>query len=89
MGTINWNKIASQSANNTDNEFSKELVSLTSLKLSDVENFIAQSKITNEKAIKVLKIINNAKESNENKVQMISNIEKGIGFLVQIASKIV
>ncbi len=88
MNTIDWNKLAEQSANKTDKEFNQILSTLTHLKMSEVEEFIKLSKISNENASKVLHVIYNATASNEQKTQAITSIENGVNFLIHIASKI-
>lgn len=67
MNSIDWNNIAKEAASQTDAEFNKQLASLTNLKLSEVDAFIKESKITNANAIKTLKLIDDATISNNEK----------------------
>ncbi|CAM1368335.1 hypothetical protein [Tenacibaculum xiamenense] len=60
-----------------------------SSQLAEVENFIAQSKITTANAVKVLQIIDNATIANNIKASKIEAIENGINFLTTLASKVV
>lgn len=89
MGDINWNEIAEKAGAQTDKEFSKELASLTSLKTDEIETFITNSKITNADALETLKVINDATLANTSKAKAIANIKNGVGFLVQMASKVI
>ena len=89
MATIDWNKLAQQAGNQTDTEFNQQITQLTNLNLTEVDSFISESKITNDNALKVLKVIDNATLSNNEKANSISTIENGIGFLVKLASKVI
>ncbi|WP_299108768.1 hypothetical protein [uncultured Tenacibaculum sp.] len=89
MATIDWNKLAEQAGNQTDAEFNQQITQLTNLNLTEVDSFISESKITNDNALKVLKVIDNATLSNNEKANSISTIENGIGFLVKLASKVI
>lgn len=89
MGDINWNDLAENAASQTDAELNTQMASLTSLNVSEINDFITQSKITNANAIKVLQEINNATSSNDQKASAISNINNGVGFLIRLVSKVV
>ena len=89
MTDINWDELANQAAAQTDAQFNAQMASLTSLKVTEIDNFIVQSKITNTNALKVLQEINNATTSNNQKANAISNIDKGVGFLISLVSKVV
>lgn len=89
MSDINWNDLAENAASQTDAALSTQMASLTNLKVSEIDAFIAQSSITNANAIKVLQEINNATTSNEQKASAISNINNGVGFLIRLVSKVV
>lgn len=89
MGTIDWNKLAKQAGEQTDTEFNQQITQLTNLNLTEVDTFISESKISNDDALKVLKVIDDATLSNNEKANSISTIENGIGFLVKLASKVI
>lgn len=89
MSDIDFIKIASQAALQTDAEFYKQLASLTKLKTPEVAQFISNSKITNENALKTLGVISNATLANNEKASKIANVKNGIGFLIQLVSKVV
>ncbi len=89
MDNINWDDLANQAASQTDDQFKTQMASLTNLKVSEIEAFIAQSSITNANAVKVLQQINDATASNNQKAGAIANVDKGVNFLVSLVSKIV
>ena len=89
MATIDWNKIAEQAGTQTDAEFNQQITQLTNLNLTEVDSFITESNISNTDALKVLKVIDDATLSNNEKANSISTIENGIGFLVKLASKVI
>lgn len=89
MDSIDWNSLSEKAVAQTNQEFSEELANLTNLKADEINNFIAQSKISNENAVKVLKEINNSTLDNNQKATAIKNIENGVEFIINIVSKIV
>ncbi len=89
MSDIDWNALAEKAASQTDAEFKTQLAGLTSLKTSEIDMFISESNISNKDALSVLKEINNAALSNNEKANSISNIKNGVGFLVKLVSKVV
>ena len=89
MSDIDWNALAKQAGNQTDIELKNQLAGLTSLKTSEIDSFISESKISNANAVKVLQQINNASLANNEKASAISNIKNGVGFLVKLVSKVV
>ena len=86
---INWDSLANQAANQTDTEFNTTIASLTRMSIAEIDQFIAESKISNANAIKVLKEINDAAASNSAKADAITNIDNGVSFLVSLANRIV
>ncbi|WP_428742693.1 hypothetical protein [Tenacibaculum sp.] len=89
MESINWNTIAQQAASQTDAEFNQQLSNLTHLDVSEVDDLIKESKITNANAIKTLKLIDDAMATNNEKAKALSNIENGIGFVISLVSKLI
>ena len=89
MSDINWSDLAEKAAAQTDLDFNTQMASLTSLKVTEIDNFITQSNISNANAVKVLKEINDAAKSNNQKAQAIANINNGVGFLIRLVSKVV
>lgn len=89
MSDIDWDNLAEQAGKQTDSQFQATIASLTRLNITEVDQFIQESKISNENAIKVLKEINAAAASNTAKADAIANINNGVNFLVSMASKIV
>lgn len=49
MSNINWDDLAEKATNQTDIAFNSQMASLTSLKLTEIDNFIKQSNISNTK----------------------------------------
>jgi hypothetical protein len=86
---IDWDALANKAAQQTDTQFNKELAILTSLNTTEIDKFIADSNISNENAVKVLKEINNATNSNNQKATAIASIDNGVGFLVSLVGKVV
>jgi hypothetical protein len=86
---IDWDALANKAAQQTDGQFSKELAMLTSLNTTEIDKFIADSNISNENAVKVLKEIKNATNSNNQKATAIASIDNGVGFLVSLVGKVV
>ena len=89
MSDIDWSALAEKAVSQTDAEFKSQLAGLTNLKTSDIDAFISESNISNTNALAVLKEINNASLSNNDKASAISNIQNGVGFLVKLVSKVV
>lgn len=89
MSDIDWSKLAEMAASQTDNAFNKQLASLTNLETSEIDQFISNSKITNGDALKTLKVINDATLANNAKAAAITNVKNGVGFLIQLVSKVV
>ena len=89
MSDIDWSALAEKAGSQTDLEFKNQLAGLTNLKTSDIDTFITESNISNTNALAVLKEINNASLSNNDKASAISNIQNGVGFLVKLVSKVV
>lgn len=86
---IDWDSIANAAATQTDTEFNTTIASLTRVSLSEIDEFIKESNISNANVIKVLQEINNAAASNTAKASAISNIDNGVEFLVSLANRIV
>ena len=86
---IDWDALANKAAQQTDGQFHKELAILTSLNTTEIDKFIADSNISNENAVKVLKEIKNATSSNNQKATAIASIDNGVGFLVSLVGKVV
>ncbi|WP_046744265.1 hypothetical protein [Kordia zhangzhouensis] len=87
--SINWDDLANQAASQTDAEFQTTIASLTRMSITEIDQFIKESQITNANAIKVLKEINDAAASNTAKADAIANIDNGVNFLVSLAHRIV
>ncbi|AXG70411.1 hypothetical protein KORDIASMS9_02651 [Kordia sp. SMS9] len=89
MSEIDWDNLAEQAGKQTDTEFQTTIASLTRISIKEIDQFIKESEISNENAVKVLKEINAAAASNTAKADAIANIDNGVNFLVSMASRIV
>lgn len=89
MSEIDWDNLAEQAGKQTDTEFQTTIASLTRISIKEIDQFIKESEISNENALKVLKEINAAAASNTAKADAIANIDNGVNFLVSMASRIV
>ncbi len=87
--SIDWDAIAQKAGQQTDQQFHEEIAKLTSMNMTEIDKFIMASQISNENAVKVIKEINDATRSNNDKANAIANIDKGVGFLVSLVSKVV
>lgn len=89
MSNIDWDNLANQAADQTDAEFQTTIASLTRISIKEIDEFIKESQISNENAMKVLKEVSDAAASNTAKADAIANIDNGVNFLVSIANRIV
>jgi hypothetical protein len=89
MSDIDWNALAEKAGSQTNLEFKNQLAGLTNLKTKDIDTYISESEITNNDALQVLKQINDASLSNNDKASAILNIKNGVGFLIKLVSKVV
>lgn len=87
--SIDWDAIANKAAQQTDQQFNEEIAKLTSLNTTEIDTFISESSISNANAVKVLKEINDATRTNNQKATAIASIDKGVNFLVGLVSKVV
>lgn len=86
---INWNEIANQAGQSTDDHFKSQISSLTRLNDQEIETLINDTGISKQDLTEVLKEIKDATKSNTNKANAIKNISKGIDVLVGLASKLI
>jgi len=89
MASIDWNEIAKKATEQTDAQLANQLAGLTRMNTEEITNFIKESSISNTNAIKVLKEVHDATNTNSQKAEAIANINNGVNFLVSIVSKIV
>lgn len=81
----NWDEIARNAANETDDQFAAKISSLTSLKDDEIKQLLLESGISRQDLTELFKIINDATLSNQQKAQALRNINHGI----EAASKII
>jgi hypothetical protein len=86
---INWNEIANQAGQSTDDHFKGQISSLTRLNDQEIETLINDTGISKQDLTTVLREIKDATKSNTNKANAIKNISKGLDVLVGLASKLI
>lgn len=84
---INWDEIANQASQSTDEQFKSQISSLTRLNDEEIEAIIVETGISNQDLTKVLMEVKDATKSNTNKANTIKNISKGVDVLVGLAAK--
>ncbi|QJP35354.1 hypothetical protein F0365_13570 [Nonlabens sp. Ci31] len=77
---IDWDALANNAGEQTDQQFHEEIAKLTSMNTTDIEPFNLAGNISNANAVKVLQEINDATKSNNEKATAITNIDNGVGF---------
>ena len=88
MPELSIDDIIAKAKTDTDNKFKNKVSSLTTLTNPEIEGLLDSTGIKKENFAAVLKEINDAAKSNEDKVKAITNISKGVSLLVGIAEKI-
>ena len=83
-----WNKIAREAADATDEHFSGEIAKLTRLQDEEILRLIEESGISKEDLVAVLREVKDGTKSNQQKAGAIRNINKGIDLLVSIAGRL-
>lgn len=86
---IDWNQIADEAANATDEHFASQISSLTSFNDTEINQLILETGISKQDLANTLKEIKDATKSNESKAKSIKNIGKGFDALIAIAFKII
>lgn len=84
---IDWDAIAIKSQKATDEHFGNQISSLTKLTNDQVVDLISNSGISKQDLVEVLRIVDDATNSNEAKAKAISEINKGVDVLVAVGSK--
>ena len=86
---INWDEIADQAGQSTDEHFTNQISSLTRFNDDEIESLINDTGISKKDLAKVLKEVKDATKSNIAKASAIKNISKGVDVLVDIAAKLI
>lgn len=81
-------EILAKAKTDTDNKFKNKVSSLTQLTNPEIDGLLDATGIKKENFAAVLKELNDATKSNEDKVKAITNISKGVSLLVGIAQKV-
>lgn len=85
---VNWNEIANQAGQSTDEHFKSQISSLTRLNDEEIEALIIETGISQQDLFAVLKEVKDATKSNTDKANAIKNISKGVDVLVGLAVKL-
>ena len=88
MPDLTIDEIIAKAKTDTDNKFKSKMASLTRLTNCEINALMDTTGIKKENFAAVLKEINDATKSNEDKVKAITNISKGVSLLVGIAQKL-
>ena len=88
MPNLSIDEIIAKAKTDTDNKFKNKVSSLTTLTNQEIDKLLNSTGIKKENFAAVLKEINDATKSNEDKVKAITNISKGVSLLVGIAQKL-
>ncbi len=86
---INWNEIASEAGESTDEHFKNQMSSLTRLNDQEIEDLIHETGISQQDLANVLKEVKDASKSNVDKAKAIKNISKGVDVLIGLAGKLI
>jgi hypothetical protein len=86
---IDWNKIAADAGTQTDEAFKTKISSLTSLDDEEIIALMQHTGIDKKNFALVLKEVQDATKSNNDKATAIKNINNGISLLVEIARKFI
>lgn len=87
--SIDWEEIAQEAGESTDEHFKNKISSLTRLNDNEIETLITETGISKKDLTLVLKEVKDSTKSNNAKASAISSINKGIDLLVGIAGKLI
>jgi hypothetical protein len=83
-----WDDIANQAAKATDEQLANQIASLSQLNDTEIQKIVQQTGISKKDMQKILKVVNDASLSNEEKANSIKSIGNGINILAAIAKKL-
>ena len=86
---IDWNQIAIDAANATDEDFANQISSLTRFNDSEINQLILETGISKQDLAKTLKEVKDATKSNASKANAIRNIGNGVDALIAITSMLI
>ncbi len=89
MPNLTIDEILAKAKTDTDNKFKNKVSSLTSLTNTEIDALMNESGIKKENFAAVLKELDDAAKSNEDKAKAIAKISQGVQLLVGIATKII
>jgi copper homeostasis protein CutC len=89
MPDLTIDEILAQAKKDTDAKFKNKVSSLTTLTNSEIDALMNTSGIKKENFAAVLKELDDAAKSNDDKAKAIAKISQGVQLLVGIATKII
>lgn len=89
MPNLTIDEILAKAKTDTDNKFKNKVSALTSLTNTEIDALMNESGIKKENFAAVLKELDDAAKSNEDKAKAIAKISQGVQLLVGIATKII
>ncbi len=89
MPNLTIEEILAKAKTDTDAKFKNKISSLTALTNPEIDDLLNTTGIKKENFAAVLKELNDATKSNEDKVKAISKISQGVSLLVGIATKVI
>jgi hypothetical protein len=85
----NWDEIANEAGQTTDEQFKSRISSLTRLQDSEIDTLINETGISQQNLVEVIKAVKDATQSNNAKAAAIQNISKGVEVIVGLAAKFI
>lgn len=89
MPNLTIEEILAKAKTDTDAKFKNKISSLTALTNPEIDDLLNTTGIKKENFAAVLKELNDATKSNEDKVKAINKISQGVSLLVGIATKVI
>lgn len=84
----NWDDIIKKASRTSKDNFSNLVSSLVNLTSKDIEELLEEPGIDKENLAQVLKVVQDAAKSNEEKAATISKISNGLQIVVGLAVKL-
>jgi len=88
MENIDWKDLAEKAKEQTVQELSKKISSLTRLNDEEIIDIVNKSNIDKDKFVEVLEVVKDVTLDNKQKAEALSKIDKGVGALVRLIEKL-
>lgn len=89
MSDIDWDALARNARQATNETFREEISTLIRLNDSDIRAIMNSANISNEEFLEIVKVVKDSTLSNHKKAEAIKHIDNGLRTLIGIAQKIV